>query len=518
MTNHTDDRPGGPAARDSAVEIPASGNLGAAVTPDEDAVFIDLSTASPTTLTFAQFDSAASGLARELARDYAPGATIGILGQNSVRWAIAFYAVLRAGLVAVPINYRQPAHVTSFVAGDAELAGAFVESEYADLLEAQVPVVHTLEEVSLEAESDRFAVTVDPEQAAMYLYTSGSTGMPKGVVLSHRSHLWVVGRGTETRTPDGRLLLSAPLYHMGALSPLQRALGSGQSVVLLPRFDIHRVLRAIEEQRITELNMVPPMAAMLLQETEALEATDVSSVATVILNSAPTTDALLNDLERVFHRPSFVFTYGTTESSPIAFTAPADGRRVPGGAIGVAHPAVDVRLVDDRGNETEHEGVLQIRSPALMTGYHRRPDIPSPITDDGYYHTKDLFRRDADGFYYFLGREDDMFNCGGENVYPRAVELALESHPGVMHAAVVPVEDAVKGHKPVAFVARAPGHRLDESELREHSLTQLEPVAHPRRIWFVDSLPLLPTNKVDKALLEQWAAERLDPTTASPSR
>lgn len=487
---------------------PCSHNFAAAVRVTEEAVLIDLSTPVPTTLTFARFDAIVSALAKKLHSEYPLGATVGIVGENSARWAAAFYAVIRAGLVAVPISYRHPAEVVSFIAHDSQLAAAFVADAYSNLLGRNGPTTYRLEEIDLSACDERFAVAVDLNQAATYLYTSGSTGSPKGVVHSHRSQLWMVGLGTETNHHKARLLLSAPLYHMGALAPLQRALNAGQSVVLLPRFDSGQVLRAIEEYGVTDLNVVPPMAVMLLGN-QALSDTDVSSVTSIILNSAPASKELLTELQRVFNCPDLVFTYGTTESSPIAFTSPRDGRRIPFGAVGVPHPAVEVRLVDRLGQTVNDEGVLQIRSPGLMSGYHRRSDITTPITTDGYYHTKDIFRRDGNGFYYCLGREDDMFICGGENLYPRAIEIALESHPAVSHAAVVAVEDPVKGHKPVGFVSLLPGERASEEELRSYSLTKLEPVAHPRRIWFEDSLPLSPTNKVDKAALWRLATNYL---------
>ncbi|MDQ6526501.1 class I adenylate-forming enzyme family protein [Nocardioides sp. LHD-245] len=491
-------------------------NLGEAVASDAVAELVDLSGTEPLTITFAEFDLAASALARRLATAHAPGERIGLLGENSARWAVTLYAIMRAGLTAVPISYRQPAPAVEFVVLDAGLAAVFAESAYTSLL-PDVAVVHPIEDVELHPETKAQngaagtsgTVDVDIEDPAMILYTSGSTGRPKGVVLSHRSHLWVVSLGIESDSISSRLLLSAPLYHMGALSPLQRALATGQSVVLLPRFRSRDVLDAIASQRITDLNMVPPMAAMLLQDQEQLRRTDLTSVRAVILNSAPAGKDLLQELDRVFHQPSFVFTYGTTESSPIAFTAPKDGREVPFGSVGVPHDAVEMRLVDSHGTVSHDQGVLEIRSRGLMTGYHRRPEIPSPISEDGFYHTKDLFRRDAEGFYYCLGREDDMFICGGENLYPRAIELVLESHVAVSQAAVVAVDDAVKGKKPVAFVALVPGQTVDEAALRAYSLTQLEPAAHPRRIWFVDELPLSSTNKVDKAPLARLAAEHI---------
>ncbi|MGO1584210.1 MAG: class I adenylate-forming enzyme family protein, partial [Actinomycetaceae bacterium] len=212
-------------------------------------------------------------------------------------------------------------------------------------------------------------------------------------------------------------------------------------------------------------------------------------------------------IQALFPRAHVKFGYGTTESGPIAFSD-VPGRPTPRGSVGAASPHVGLRLVDANGAVGARRGVLEIRCPALFSGYHERPDVPSPLTTDGFYHSKDVFEVDDDGFYFFTGREDDMFSSGGENVYPRAVERVIESYPGVLHAAVVPMADEIKGAKPVAFVVRTDGASASEDELRRHTLAHLEPYAHPRRVHFVDELPLSATNKVDRHLLERWATER----------
>jgi long-chain acyl-CoA synthetase len=170
-----------------------------------------------------------------------------------------------------------------------------------------------------------------------------------------------------------------------------------------------------------------------------------------------------------------------------------------------------VRLGDGSDPLVE-EGVLQMRCPALMTRYHKLPDATRKVmTPDGYYISGDVFRRDAEGFYYFVGRADDMFVSGGENIYPGEVEALLERHPAIQQACVVAIPDEIKGQKPVAFVVRVPGAAIGEQEVKDYALAHAPAYQHPRRVWFLDELPLAGTNKIDrKALvgLATGAAER----------
>jgi long-chain acyl-CoA synthetase len=185
-------------------------------------------------------------------------------------------------------------------------------------------------------------------------------------------------------------------------------------------------------------------------------------------------------------------------------------------AVGYPHPKVQVRLVGENGSLSD-VGVLEMKSPAIMNGYHNRPDVASPITGDGFYVTGDVFRRDEDGFYYFVGRTDDMLVSGGENIFPGEVEKMLETHPDVIQACVVPVDDDIKGTKPVAFVVKREGSGLSESSLKAFALENAPAYQHPRSIWFVDSLPLATTNKLDRNTLRELATKKLRPRTASTS-
>jgi long-chain acyl-CoA synthetase len=151
--------------------------------------------------------------------------------------------------------------------------------------------------------------------------------------------------------------------------------------------------------------------------------------------------------------------------------------------------------------------VLEQRCPGLMNGYWNRPELPPPVTEDGFYVTGDVFRRDADGFHFFVGRADDMFVSGGENIFPGEVEKLLETHPAVEQSAVIAVDDAIKGQKPVAFVVLRPGAAADEAALKAHVLANAPAFMHPRRVWFLRRLPLSGTNKVDKAALAALARD-----------
>jgi acyl-CoA synthetase (AMP-forming)/AMP-acid ligase II len=147
-----------------------------------------------------------------------------------------------------------------------------------------------------------------------------------------------------------------------------------------------------------------------------------------------------------------------------------------------------------------------MKCPAVMSGYHQRPDLKPPFTADGFYITGDVFRRDENGFHYFVGRSDDMFVSGGENIYPADVERMLERHPAIAQAAVVPVDDDIKGTKPVAFVILKPGQKPSEDEIKKFALANAPAYQHPRSVWFVDDLPLASTNKLDRSGLMRRAA------------
>ncbi len=483
-------------------------NLGALIDPAADAgktALIDLAGGSARHVSYGELDALSNAVARGLLRrGLQRGDRIGILAANSTEFLAALNGAMRAGLVAVPVNWRFPPATVEYVLGNSGASLVFADAARLAAVPAGLPRIE-LGGAEWEALLDPGpfeAVTPEPAEPALFLYTSGSTGRPKGVVLSHQSHLWVVEqrlKGADMR--QERALIAAPLYHMNGLALAQLASAAHITVVLLPQFEARAYLRAIGEHRATWITGVPPMMAMLLQERDLLAATDTSSVRHVRCGSAPTSPALLAAIKAAFPQARFVKGYGTTECGPVVFGPHPDGLPTPPLSVGYPHPAVELRL--------NAQNVLEQKCPGMMNGYWNRPDLKPPITEDGFYVTGDVFDRDENGFFTVVGRVDDMFISGGENIFPSEVEKVLETHPGVEQSAVIPVPDDIKGTKPVAFVVCRAGAAADEAALKSHALAHAPAYMHPRRIWFVEALPLMGTNKIDKAQLAAWARERL---------
>jgi long-chain acyl-CoA synthetase len=496
---------------------PAFFNLGALTSPDGDpdkVAIIDLGTGEPRHFSYRDFEGEANAVARALtAHGLSRGDRVAILSANRFEYLTTLHGIMRAGFAAVPVNFKFPPATIDYIVHDSGAKLVFCDAARLSSAPKDLP------RICFDGGDGGFTSFLKPgpftpvipvdREPAMFLYTSGSTGRPKGVVLSHQSHIWVVEmRMAAQDMTRHRFLIAAPLYHMNALAMSQLAHAAHATVVLLPQFTTQLYLSAIEEYRCTWLTAVPPMIAMMLNDKERFVATDLSSVEFLRMGSAPVSQSLMDAIHRALPRASVTNAYGTTEAGPVVFGPHPKGLAQPDLSVGYPHPKVRLRLIGEDGG-TSDTGVLEMKSPAIMNGYHNRPDVPSPLTADGFYVTGDVFRRDENGFHFFVGRTDDMFVSGGENIFPGEVEKMLETHPDVIQACVVPVDDDIKGTKPVAFVIKREGSDLDEATLKAFALANAPAYQHPRSIWFVDRLPLASTNKLDRKVLHDLAAERL---------
>lgn len=478
--------------------------------PEKIALIDCLDWAHPREYTHGQIDALTAACARGLlGRGLTRGDAVAILSANRAEFLIAYFGIMRAGLVAVPVNHKFPRDTIDFVMHDSKVKLVLCDAERRGAVATDLPVIEF--GAAFEALLDHGTFrTVVPEQGeiAMVLYTSGSTGRPKGVPLSHAGHLWAVASRLKSVPPgEHRLIVAAPLFHMNALGTSKFVFAAHASMVLLPQFDARRYIEAVGRYHVTWLTSVPTMLAMMVREKDTLAKTDMGSVRTVRMGSAPTTQKLIDDLRHLFPNATVMNAYGTTEAGPVVFGPHVDGRPRPDMALGWPLPDVQVRLIDAEGRETD-EGVLVQHTPATMTGYLNLPEKSrEALTPEGWYVSGDVFRRDADGAYYFIGRADDMFNCGGENIYPGEVEHMLERHPDIAQSCVVPVPDELKGEKPFAFIVRRPGAALDEATVKQYALAHAPAYQHPRQVEFMDVLPLAGPNKIDRKLLKARARE-----------
>jgi len=495
-----------------AMSATTEGNLGKLLrqdVPAESGALIDL-LPPRRAWTRGELDAAADAFADALTREgVEPDARVAILGENCAEHLIAYMGIMRAGAVAVPVNHRLPVDTVRFILEDCAAGLCIVDRVREPLLPRGLKRIRIRGEGAdgfdafLEGGTAPFTARGSPSGTAEILYTSGSTGRPKGVVLSHAGQLWALSVHVAAEPASAeRSLIVAPLYHMNALFNLSVCLLNGIEVVLMPRFEAAAHLKAAAEYRCTHLSGIPTMFALMARQQDLIRTLDLSSVKAVTIGSAPLTEALVARVQAMFPQATIANGYGTTEAGPSIFEEHPGGVPRPLLSLGYPLREVEVRLVGG----TADEGVLQVRSPAMFTEYLNLPAVTHEKLKDGWYDTGDVMRRDAAGFYYFTGRADDMFICGGENVFPGEVEKMLERHPAVLQAAVVPVPDEIKGEIPIAFVVLK-DRSVTPEELKRFALESGPAFSHPRAFVVVDELPVASTHKVDKRPLMARALE-----------
>ena len=461
------------------------------------------------TYTFDWMHRAVDALAQQLRqRPLKRGARIGLLALNSAPYLIAYLAIMRAGFVAVPLNFKLTRDTLEYIIQDAEIALLFVDEARQGLF-TSLPLVRLEYDIELPTTATTAAVVsqdMQPEEIATILYTSGSTGRPKGVPLTHGGYVWVIQTLARVSPPfkNKRALVAAPLYHMNAVIQCLLTSAMGGTNVMLCQFSAKEYLLAAADYQCDMLTAVPTMFALASRETALLERLDLSHVQTVKSGSAPVTEALMDRLAEMFPAASISNWWGTTESGPVAFGAHPAGLARPKLAVGFPLPEVELEL---RDGVDVTQGTLWIRSRAITPGYLNLPDESSKRFTDGWYNTSDVMRRDAQGFYYFVGRIDDMFVCGGENIYPGEVERMLEKHPAISQAAVLSVADEIKGQIPVAFIVQREGFSLDAESVKLFALAHAPAYQHPRFIEFLTEMPLAGTNKIDRHVLKNIATK-----------
>jgi acyl-CoA synthetase (AMP-forming)/AMP-acid ligase II len=470
---------------------------------------IDLRDAQqPRPVSFRELDAGCNAVARGLARaGLQPGDRAGILSLNRAEFVMTLLGAMRAGVVPVPVNVKLPADAVAYILDDAGARMVFFEPGFQRLLPAALRAVAFGEDFERFLEPGPFAA-FEPgaDSIAVQPYTSGSTGRPKGVLLSHYGQNWSRRILAHTRGTTGRdvILVAAPLYHKNALNAIKQGLTAGATLPLMPQFDVERYVEAIGRYRCTVISGVPTMMAMMLTRKDLLAKMDRASVRTIMMGSAPSSPQLIAELRALFPNAEPLVVYGVTEGGPVPLGPHPGGKPPPPGSLGVPYPGTEAKLL---GGPNPDEGELALKNPGNLLGYHNLPEETAKRLRDGWYYTGDVCRRDAEGFYFFVGRTDDMFVSGGENIFPGEVEALLARHPAVHQALVMPFDHELKGQVPYAFVVLRGGAKLTEEELKQFALANGPAYQHPRRVFFLAQFPLGGTNKVDRERLRKWVAD-----------
>jgi long-chain acyl-CoA synthetase len=471
-------------------------------------------------LTYAELDDASARMASLLSRrGLRPGDRVGIVLPNVPYFAVAYYGVLRAGGVVVPMNVLLKQREVAFHLGDSEAGLVIAMHGVADAAQSAAAEVGAECLVVEPVAFDRVLSGAEPANAvaeragddtAVILYTSGTTGKPKGAELTHANlrrnveavlHLFSI-------EADETILGALPLFHsFGQTCTLNAAIAAGAALALIPRFDAGTALALIDERRVALFAGVPTMYAALLHHRDRRRF-DVSCLRLCVSGGAALPVELLRGFEEAFGC-TILEGYGLSETSPVACFNDPDRKRKPG-SIGTPIAGVELRAVDDTRTEVAQGdvGEIAIRGHNVMKGYWRRPEATAEAIDaDGWFYTGDMGRVDEDGCWFIVDRKKELIIRGGYNVYPREIEEVLYEHPAVLEAAVVGVPHAELGEEVGAAVALRGGAAVGERELRDYVKSQVAAYKYPRHLWFVDELPKGPTGKILKREIRVPVAE-----------
>lgn len=436
------------------------------------------------------------------------GDRVACLAQNELEYISLFFALQRLGAILVPINFR-------FTAVEVE---HILRNSGAKLLIAQVPYFPLAEQMSqhvqlmkFESLCESFLSEDDPaiemrgefEDPCMILYTSGTTGFPKGALISNRMIFWnSINTGLRLNLTQNDVVLSfLPLFHTGGWNVLTTpCLHRGAKVVLLRKFDSDLILDLCQREKVSVLFGVPTMMDFM-QRSPRFAETDLSSVRYAIVGGEPMPVELIRTWEA--RGIPIRQGYGLTEFGPNVFSLNEEDSTRKMGSIGFPNFYIEARVVDDAGRPlpSGEVGELILRGPVAMSGYWQNPKATEEVMRDGWLRTGDLVRRDEEGYFFVVGRKKEMFISGGENVYPAEVEKVIRQLPGVREVAVIGVPHAKWGECGLAFLSTEDGKSLSPEALREHCLQNLAKFKIPQQFITLPDLPKTESGKIAKKQL-----------------
>ena len=461
-------------------------------------------------ITFSAWEAESNRLARGLVeRGVAKGDRVAVYldSVDVLRWIVAYAAVHKAGAVAVPTNTRLVARELAFVLGHAEVAAIITGGPLTDAAGGLAGIVITTEhwDDALDDDAGEFQVPVSPDDLADIMYTSGTTGRPKGVVVRHRNSALIPNN--LPAWSGSYWMHGSPLFTFAGISFIYNPMKMGMTALYMPKFDAGGWLAAVERERPGAAFIVPAMAQLLIADPR-FDSADLSSLWMCSLGSAPLAPNTLRRLQEKLPNATVSNGYGMTEAGPAYCSMPKEesSRRI--GSVGQPMPPMEVRSVgpDGRVLAPGDVGEIHIRMPGREREYYNDPEATAATWEDGWLHTGDLGYLDNDGYLYIVGREKEVIIRGGNNIYATDIEGVLLEHPGVQEAAVIGVAHDVLGEDLAAFAVLRPGTKLSVDQLQGFCAERLADYKVPRRITFLDALPRNATGKVLKHELLTVAA------------
>ena len=455
-----------------------------------------------------------------------PGDRVGLMMPNVPYFPAIYFGILRAGGIVVPMNVLLKKREVGFYLEDPGAKLVFAWADFAEAAEAGAADAGAeailvkpgdFEKLLAEQEPVRDVAEKTGDDTAVILYTSGTTGKPKGAELTH-SNLYKNSKGVSEKlgemSADDVLLGALPLFHsFGQTCTMNSAISVGATVTMLPRFDPDKALQIIQRDRVTLFQGVPTMYNAMLH-SDSCESADCSTLRICMSGGAAMPAELMRAFEEKFGC-IILEGYGLSETSPVASFNHPDRERKPG-SIGTPIEGVEMQVWDDDGNELPQGevGEIVIRGHNIMKGYWNRPEAnEEAITEAGWFRTGDMAKVDEDGYFFIVDRKKDLIIRGGYNVYPREIEEVLYEHPAIQEAAVVGVPHDELGEEVGAAVVLKQGESLDADELKSYVKEQVAAYKYPRRIWFVDELPKGPTGKILKREIK--VPEKVEAPTAA---
>jgi len=445
------------------------------------------------------------------------GDRVAVCAPNCSEYVFLFLACVKLGAVLVPINHRLTAPEMAVMLADSEPGLLVIDGQFAGRtgelrrLGVAVPTLDLarVKDLVFEVADDPAGFTADRpgqlDDLVMILYTSGTTGRPKGAMINHRMLLWNAINTSLRLDLNSRdhSLAFAPFFHTGGWNVLFTPfLHNGASHTVLPGFDPDLILDLIAREKVSILFGVPTMLQMLA-EASGFSSCDLSSLRYAIVGGSPMPEPLINTWHErgVFIRQG----YGLTEVGPNCFSLDQDHAIAKRGSIGFPNFYIDVRVVDDAGGDCApgQTGELWLSSEVVTPGYWNNPAATAEAISDGWFRTGDMVRRDDEGFFFVVDRKKNMYISGGENVYPAEVEAVLVSHPAVKEAVVIGVSDARWGETGHAFLVLEAGRSLDQDAIVRHCLERLAKYKIPKHVTHVSVLPHNDAGKIDRQAVRQ---------------